>query len=502
MQLTVDDKKLKAARELIIKNFSLFCQSLMSPEWFDEKFHTELCNFMQNSKPKKLIILPRTHLKTTVCATLYALWRATQNPNIRILQVSNTTPNAEKTVRAIRSIVESNKVYQVLFPECVPNFGKVRWSDRCACLNRKEDYPEGTFESAGVGANIIRRHFNIIIEDDTVAPKKDDLTGEECMPSRDDIEQAIGFHRLTTPLLINENDEVIVIGTRWASYDHINWILENEKFDVYNRPAIDEKGMSLYRRFSIERLEAIRMAMGTYLFSSLYLNQPLAKEQMVFNPDWIRYYEENELPNEGNGVVTHDPADPPTNRKSQDYSAIVSCKHTNKGVFVRRYMRDRVSDRQAIDTAIDYAVQDGALKIRVEIDRYAHLQFAYRERMRQRNVYFILEAVKTHGKQKEGRIRQRLQPMFENGVIFLKRGMKELENELYQFPNGAHDDLIDALAWQIEGVHPTEFKPPQVTIRRRLPTFEEMLQTLYSRQSRSKYPFDVQLGNELLTKPY
>lgn len=499
MQLTLNDSKLKVARDILLNNFSLFCQALMPPDWYDEVFHRELCEFMQHSKNKKLIILPRTHLKTTICAALYTLWRATQRPSIRVLHSSNTSTNAEKTVRSIRSMVEGNKVYQMLFPEVIPEFNKTRWSDSCACLKRPEDYPEGTFESSGVGANIIRRHFNIIVEDDTVAPKKDDLSGEECMPSREDVEQAVGFHRLTPPLLIDEFDENIVIGTRWTSYDHISWIMENEKYDVFDRNSFKEDGITpRYKRFSTNRLDAIRMAMGTYLFSALYLNKPLAKEQMAFSPDWIRYYEEEQLPDDGMGVVTHDPADPPTGKKSQDYSAIVSCKHTKSGVYVRRYARDRLTDKQGIDTAIDFAVQDNATKIRVEVDRYAHLQFAYRERMKQRNVYFILEAVKTHGKQKEGRIRQRLQPMFENGVIFMKHNMRELENELFQFPNGAHDDLIDALAWQIEGVYPTERISVKEKKVNHLPTFDDMLGTLYNRGRARNYPFQKQLQGTIL----
>lgn len=477
--------------------FWFFCQALMPAEWWDDEFHMKLCEFLQFGGPRKLVILPRTHLKTTICATYYPLWRASVDVNKRILNVSNTAPNAQKTLRSIRSQVENNKVYQAFFLSCVPDFNKVRWSDICATLRRPEDYPEGTFESAGVNTNIIRRHYNMVIEDDTVAPRKDDLTGEECMPGKEDIEQAIGFHRLTPPLLINEDDEQLVIGTRWRGDDHINYIMKNEKFAIFDKPAdrkVTGEPGTLYKRFSIDRLDNIRASMGSYMYSALYLNKPLSKEFMCFNPDWMRYYEESELPEEGQSIVTVDPADPPTGKKSQDYSAIVSCKHTKKGIFVRRYVRDRLTDKQVIDKAIDLAIQDGAIKIRVEIDRYAHLQFGFRETMKQREVYFVLDAVKTKGKNKEGRIRQRLQPMFENRIIFTKKGMRELEDELFTFPNGSHDDLIDALAWQIEGVYPTEREIETIKPRRTLPTFGEMLDTLYKRGRIRNYPFDRQLG--------
>ena len=448
-------------RELCLKWFWFFAQTFTDPGYFDTKLHRPLCEFLQEEVEVgcvKVVVLPRTFIKTTICGKLYPLWRANRDPNIRCLIASNTSPNAEKTVHSIRTVVETNRFYQALFPEVIPRFDKVRWSDRCACLNRREDYPEGTFEAAGVGANIIRRHYNLIIEDDTVAPRKDDLTGQEAMPSRDDVEKALGFHKLTIPLLINEDDERLVVGTRWCDYDHIKWIMENEKCRVFDRPALDGKGRPTYKRFSLERLEGIRMSMGTYMFSALYLNKPKAREFMTFKPEWIRYYEEEELPEEGSVIVSIDPADPPTGKKSQDFTAIVSVKHTRKGLFVRRYRRERLTDKQLIEEAFNVADVDGAWKIRVEVNRYAHLEAGFREEMARRGKWYVVEAVKAKSLSKEGRIRLRLAPLFENGVIWLKKGMRELEEELFSFPYGAHDDLIDALAWQIDGYVPREYE--------------------------------------------
>ena len=496
-------RELEFLEKMAREHFWFFCQMLMPPKWYDDKFHRELCDFLQYGGDRKVVVLARTHLKTTICAVYYPLWRGSCRPSLRTLEVSNTSPNAEKTVHSVRVIVESNSLYQGIFPECIPNFSKVRWSDRCACIQRPEDYPEGTFESAGVGANIIRRHFNLIIEDDTVAPRKDDMSGEECMPSKEDIEQAVGFHRLTAPLLIgDEGDEQLVVGTRWASYDHINWIWENEKnYKFFDRKA-EVDGIPSYKRFSRERLNSIRISMGTYLYSSLYLNQPLAKEFMTFNPDWTRYYEESELPAEGDTVVTLDPADPPTGKKTQDYSGIVSVKHTKKGMFVRRYLRKRLTDKQMIDETFDMCDRDGALRIRIEVNRYAHLEAAFREEMKKRDKYYIIETVKA-ARNKEERIKSRLSPLFENGVVWLKRGMRELEEELSLFPRGKFDDLIDALAWQVKGKTATEYeKVPER--KRALPgkddrmvfTLDEIRNSCRKR-SRAPYPFQVQMGTHI-----
>ena len=87
-----------------------------------------LCAFFQHAPSRKhnlLCILPRSFLKTTTTA-LYTLWRAVQNPSLRILFVSNTAPNAKKTVLYIMGIVEQNRLFAALFPEVIPNFNRVR----------------------------------------------------------------------------------------------------------------------------------------------------------------------------------------------------------------------------------------------------------------------------------------------------------------------------------------------------------------------------------------
>lgn len=455
--LRVAAEKLELIRTKILGKFAYFVEAMIDPEFYDDEFHCELCDFMQNAGHKKLVVLPRTFLKTTIAAQLYALWRATKDTSIRVLITSNTTPNAQKTVHSIRGIVEGNKLYQLLFPEVIPNFGKTRWSDSCACLRRPVDFPEGTFEAAGVGSNIIRRHFNIIIEDDTVAPKKDELTGQEAMPTREDIEKAVGFHKLTIPLLINEFDERIVIGTRWASYDLINYVKKNESFAEFDKKCTKEDGKPRYKKFSLSRLKDIREGLSSAMFSSLYLNTPLAKEDMSFNPDWIVYYEEGEVPEEGVCIVTIDPADPPTGKAGQDYTAIVCCKHTKKGIYVKKYKRERVSDKKMIDLAFRMAVEEDAVKIRIETNRYPHLEAAFKEAMAQKGLHYIIETVK--GKiNKEVRIKNRLSPLFENGVIKLRKNMGALEEEMFTFPKGEHDDIIDALSWQIDRYIPREYK--------------------------------------------
>jgi phage terminase large subunit-like protein len=411
-------------------------------------------------------------------------------------------PNAQKTVHEIKGLVESNKVYQAVFPECIPNFNKVRWNDSCACLQRDHDYPEGTFEAAGTNTTLTRRHYDIIIEDDTVAPKKDEFTGEEFMPSRGDIEQAIGFHKTLYPLKIDDKSKMLVVGTRWADYDHIDWIKKNEKYEIYDKGAyIDPvQSIPLYKKFSVARLEQLKMVLGTTMFTTLYLNHPLAKENMVFNPDWLQYYELIDLPEDGDTIITLDPADPPTGKKTQDYSAIVACKHTKKGIYVLRIVRDRFTDKQMIVRTLALAKELGAIKIRVETDKYANLEYGFRDTKESIGQFTTVECVKTRGANKENRIKQRLSPLLEAGVIKITHDMQVLEDELYQFPKGLHDDVIDALAWQVEGHLATDYTVDTPRVRHstlgKMSFSMEQIRDNMKKNKGQLYPFQVQMQNQ------
>jgi predicted phage terminase large subunit-like protein len=390
-----------------------------------------------------------------------------------VLIVGNSATNASKTIKQIMGIVESNKWYQVLFGDRVPNFGTVRWSTEAATLQRSEEYPEATFESAGVGTNIIRRHYDLIIEDDTVAPTADEMSGDEMMPTMEQIKKAVGFHKLTVPLFVEfDTAERIVVLTRWCHFDVASYIKEYETdeslmhhFKVLDIPAEDENGVPAYKKFSRAALTSIKASMGTFMYYMLYLNKPQASELMKFRPEWTRYHDGNldNMP-DGNIMVTVDPADPPTGKKAQDSTAVVVCLRSQEGLYVLEVITGRFTEKEVIECAFNLAEKWGAHVIRIEADRYAHLIEAFIAEQNERDTFTMIDPVKTKGRKKEARI-MKLAPIDESGMLFLGKGMKALENELYQFPLGAHDDAIDALAWQVPGMirmeaPALEVKPP------------------------------------------
>ena len=117
--------------------------------------------------------------------------------------------------------------------------------------------------------------------------------------------------------------------------------------------------------------------------------------------------------------------------------------------------------------------------------------------MKKRARYYIIETVKAKQIAKEARIKNRLSPLFENGVIWLKKGMRELEQELTSFPYGKWDDLIDSLSWQVGDRTATEYE--KVEVRKPLPdrmtfTLEDIRKSCRGRH-KMPYPFAKQMEN-------
>jgi phage terminase large subunit-like protein len=84
---------------------------------------------------------------------------------------------------------------------------------------------------------------------------------------------------------------------------------------------------------------------------------------------------------------------------------------------------------------------------------------------RKRNVFPPVRGIKHHGQHKETRIRG-LVPRYEtNSIYHLEGECVDLEDQLLRFPRAPHDDVSDALAYQIQVA-----KPPQEE------TYEEIVE--------------------------
>lgn len=443
------DRALEELREEAKRDLYVFSRAVLGFDYMVPEVHGPVCQFLMKPWKRKLIELPRGFLKTTLTSVAYPLWRAIQNPNIRIVIVMKTIQNAQKTLNQIRSIVERNETFRALFPEVIPeSYREVRWSDTAVELKRPGSFREATFEAAGIGTTLTSRHYDIIIEDDLVAPDVDNITGLEAMPTREEIEKAIGWHRLARSLLISlEEGEIIHVGTRWSKYDLIQHIIDNEPHTARLKiPAIDEHGNPTYpSRFPLHVLEEIRAEQGTYIFATQYLLEPVDEANMTFKPQWLEHYWETE-PEGIKKVITVDPAI--SKRESAAYSVVAVLGALDGRLYVLDYLRGHWNPGQLIDAMFSAAGKWGVKDVYVEAVAWQEaLAYFFEIECKRRGEYLNVQTVRPGPDEtKETRIRG-LQPFAESGRLLLKPWMRDLKIELLDFPFSKTKDIADAVAY-------------------------------------------------------
>ena len=255
--------------------------------------------------------------------------------------------------------------------------------------------------------------------------------------------------------------QILVVGTRWYEKDLLSYIQENEpQYKICTRACLenelgepDENGRPTYpARFDMEVINDLRRTMGTYLFSCLYMNKPIRSEDMVFQPEWFRFYEVHPVLNRLSVFTTVDLAgDPESQKGDPDYNIVMTTgKDMLTGhIYILDYFRKRCNPGEVIDAIFNHVNLWNPIKVGVEGVAYqGTLAYWIRERMRKENRHFFVECF-THGRRSKSSRIMGLQPLIANGTILMKRYMVDLISELQAFPLGAHDDLIDSLASQL-----------------------------------------------------
>lgn len=471
----------------------------MRNDWLTREVHLPLCNFLQTEYPnKKLIELPRGFLKTTISSEYYPIWLAINNPAIRILIVQNTFDNAAKRVHNIRAIFEKHELFRALYPEVIPNFNSksVRWSDECAEINRPETFPEGTFEAAGIQTKVVARHYDVIIEDDLVTADVSDFSEDEIAPNMEDVAKAIGWHRMATNLSINyKTFKRIQIGTRWFTEDMINYVKTKEPgYAHYFMTVIDDNGKPLYpKRFDEEVLEAKKEEMGSYMYATQMLLNPLPLSKMIFKPHWNRYYD---IAPETNDILGIDPAIGESKHHC-DSAFIVGGGAVNGLIYLKEVIAGHYDLAEQIKLVF-------ALIRKYKIRRIIVETIAYQEALAQaielerdkkdengvkinEDLHFSVIRETPGGRDaKDARIKSMI-PYFESGKVLMTRDMRGLEKQLREYPFGKKRDSIDILAYILRNIGYSRGRKKEEIYDEN--SFEAIIQQLKKKQNKGNYPF-------------
>ena len=453
-----DEVLLKQLRLLAEHSLYFFSKTILGNQLLYPRIHLPICQRLEDmTKRRHRILLPRSWYKTTLMIS-YVLWRALKNPELRILYCMNTVTNAISKLSTIDKHIKQTTLVKLLWPERLPNRDCI-WTAEKMCLRRTGAWAEATFEAAGIRTGVVSRHYDIIVEDDTVAPDLDEIGEDNMTPTKEDIGKAIGWHRLATPLLNSPKEsQIVVIGTRWFEKDLLSWIWDNEKdqYSHYERASLETNGVAdengeptFPEQFDREVLMSFKATLGPYMFSCLYLNKPIRSSDMLFDPMWFQFYEDLPRHNHLLFFTCADPAGAPEDTKGEpDWCATITAALdlTDGTVYIVDTSRGKWNPGQHLDNIFWHIRTYQSVKLGFESVALAKAYLHWiRIRMEEEKLFCVVEGVTHAGKSKGTRI-MGLQPPVHSGRIKFKRHHRELQTEMTAFPYGANDDLVDTLA--------------------------------------------------------
>lgn len=424
------------------------------------RVHKGLCDFLAGPSRRQLVLMPRSHFKTT-CDLGELLWDAVKHPEERGLLCCEAAENAEYMLREIKDHITDNQLFRLVYDKAIPkNFNTVTWNRKHIVLPRKGQYREPTLDTAGVTSKIVSRHYTKIVGDD--------LISDEAMYSPTVMRKAIDFTNRLISLLVNPmTDTIRIIGTRWAYTDIYSHILENfPEFQTYIRKAIVKNAETgapepLFKeRFTMDMFQRI-IQNDPEQWATQYANDPLDAQAMDFKPEWLKYFKirDKHLVWHENDVIRtlelsqlniYIHVDPSMGETPEaDYTGIVVVGIDD---LKRAYVIDTVAHRlDPLETAERIVALSRVYEPRlctIESNAYQKsLMYYVKDLASRSSTYVPLEPfVAGSHKSKPARVRGALRPLFSTGGVRVREGLTDFVEEYLKFGKTDDDHLMDALA--------------------------------------------------------
>lgn len=423
-----------------IGRFYAFCQFFLvgSMPHIIKDFHKELIGLVAYNRIA--IAAPRSFAKSTYFSFAYPLYLSLTRPGIKILLVSATGSLAEHWLGRIRKEFETN---ELLISETGDQKG-AKWSVSELELNNGS-----TIMAKGAGKQIRGFRPDVVVGDD--------LETDEIVASPELLRKFTVWFWTDLIGTLTADCQMIIVGTILHPDSFLSDLVNNGKpgWETRFYAAIREDGSALWEdQWPLDKLDLRRREMGDYLFAQEYMNDPIPDEFRTFKKEWFNYYEE--LPEDLIFFTTVDPAIEIGN--INDFTAIVTVGvNIKEEMYIANYIARKLLPKETIDFIFEEQKRWESAIIGIESVGFQKMlkNEVERERRRRRQ-YPIITELKSGGRRKHLRI-EALQPRYQNGTIFHRKGMKELETQLLRFPSPrCKDDIIDALAYQLDIIRPAQ----------------------------------------------
>lgn len=452
-RLIVISKLITEARQHLI-DFQIATNPSYESNWHHDVIARELENieaFGDRDYKVLLVFVPPRHGKSELCSIGFPAWYLGRNPTKEIITVSYSAELAQDFGGKTRSLV-NGEAYPYIFNISLKEDeqAKAKWRTNKG----------GSYTSVGVGGAITGRGANILLFDDPIKNREE----AESEVYREKVWQ---FFTSTAFTRLEPRGVVVVILTRWHVDDLAGRILSNKELSkrckIIHFPAIATQreihrqvGDALWaERFNVDALTEIKNTIGPYDWESLYQGSPVLTENQEFKPQWFKYIPESQA-----GALSMRrflTIDTAISKKAQaDFTGFCDNRVSSQNYWHLKSWRMKLGAEELVEilftlyrTAL--ANQQPYEAIGIEKTIYTDGLKPYLDmEMRRRNTFLPIVPLEHREIKKEIRIRG-LVPRYAAGSIFHIEGeCKALEEEMFQFPMGLHDDVLDATAYQLQ----------------------------------------------------
>lgn len=288
----------------------------------------------------------------------------------------------------------------------------------------------------------------------------DDFETNETKDSRAHTQSVIG-HIDEFKSGLDSQAMILYLGNYITENGSVNTLIERAKTDQrlkVRMVPVEENGAPTWpakyamtdaeaRESGKVSLEDKKRQLGSLVYSTEMLNQPISSESQKFKKSMFKRIARDEL-----SRMT-------TRRFATVDTALSKDSHSDKTGVVRNYVNTEniwhlsgrgyaVSPKGLIDLLFELH-DEGMEKIGIETTAYTQaIEPFFHDECRKRGKYPYIVQLRHGGVMKESRIESLVAP-YEAGSIFHIEGeCDELEEQLLKFPLGLHDDIIDAEQYQ------------------------------------------------------
>ena len=431
------------ARDKATSSFLDFCLYVW-PEMIVGEHHKIIAAALDRvvaGKCKRLMIaMPPRHGKSQMGSYLFPAYLMGKLSQSKLIVGSHTAELAQRFGRMIRNLVEDDK-YGELFPDTklsIDSKAAGRWNTSAG----------GEAFFIGKGGAMTGRGGDIII--------LDDILDEQDAISDTAMENTWEWYTSGPRQRLQPNGAIIIINTRWKMDDLSGRLLrqqgqlKTDQWELLEFPAILPSGNPLWPEYwGIEELEKVKMSIGLKKWNAQWQQQPTNDDGAILKRDWWRRWNKDEPPACEYVIQTYDTAY--SKKETADFSVIATW-----GVFH--------PSADSGPNLILLSVKKGRWDF-PELKRIAKDEYKYWE---PDNVLIEAKATGTPlqhelrkmgipvtmyspggrrtGQDKVSRANA-VAPFLESGMVWYpeqEEFAQELVEECAAFPNGTHDDQVDA----------------------------------------------------------